>query len=490
MVATSETPTRLGRDPKKGWPKNPKHPVYMVNQHQFMRRFASPESYGIGRYATFYYQKNYDYHDVWLLNKRELLELLKRANAYVLSAKPARIWRGKNFISVDLVPASNRRDYSAAFEGLSRMTLTKWHSSAHDWRGDAEYFMYQFLAARILAPVLKNDIAISVPHRRSSRYHEDFTAPFQIKIWSSPTDDYSVDTPSSMWGYRVSCRDRSFKSSGRGVPIVDDRGHEVAELFPCALFIHHDLVENSDVDALCIFRKILEAVVEHAKKYGSPRQWALMQQRELEARAEEDYSKACIEAVGDVRLSVDDDVRRADYRVDELTRMLNNAIVTHEQLQTRQRVLSTFEQDSTRFADDIKVVKKLPQVASVFVQRGWLYIKTKRLLCQSTSTGEQHRLGVVYIMINLKDGSVRVRQIPNHDSEETVRLPHVRSNGELVWGQYQLDVISYLARFEVSTVVDFVLQLLAQITPEEVGFRNLSYYSVVQESDAEAQVAA
>jgi hypothetical protein len=483
VVFMADRMTSLGIPEAQGLPRKITEPLYLVTRWEIERVTSKdPSNFGL-QSDHLHVDPVHSYGDrVWILNRDELCLLAERAKVVICSVRQAKVRGEKYYFTVRFlsVEGKSAKYLDVAMVAEHHFEPQPFQCSTDDWDGDANRSMFQVLAEHLLMPVVKADIVISVPHKRIREYIEDFREPFRVYIWSSVTEaEKLVATPKRMWGHEVACTDSSFPPSGRGITISDDRGHAVAELFPCALYIHHDLVHHGDISALHIFRKILEEVALNVKDWGGRKKWVVKAKQLEAAQVEEKYLASCSTLFEANRVRISRDALKAEELVEHNKKRFADAIAVHETLKLRARALQSIDFDSARLQSDITALKTLPQVSSVIIRGNKLLVETKPLVCLDTKTNTHHRIGRCTITILLDSGDVLVRADSSQAREDSLMVPHTYSSGVFVWGEHQLDVIEYLARSEMSVVVDFVVQKLLQVSPLHSGYRDIGKYRAI-----------
>jgi hypothetical protein len=160
--------------------------------------------------------------------------------------------------------------------------------AAYEWNGYQRELFVQ-TAKRILLPVVKKDIVISIPHGDHALPAND--GKFHIFIWSTPTGEQTSMVPTFIWGIPVNCRDTGMAYCGSGLNIVDSATDwSVAELIGDNLYVHHDLVHRGTPEEIQIFERLLQEVVTILNSSPEERAARMRYQTRVEFGNSENFS--------------------------------------------------------------------------------------------------------------------------------------------------------------------------------------------------------
>jgi hypothetical protein len=461
-------------------PKRLKRPLYIIDVRDTSRSIDTLfKDYGIDFGRSIQSRNEFSGHLVF--NEKQYEKFLSATGMYTRQQRTAHIPGYANVIEVTgLLQLEARKKLILTERGVSSVLPTPYTTEYENHRSADIDLLLRLLAGHILGTVIKKEIRISVPHNRSIRYNAIETRTFQIYVWSTPEANEfheRVRPPVYIWKHTVGCRDSAFVPSGAGLPIEDEgSGYVVAELFENALFIHHDLVEEGTLSEARIFGDLMLKVAEVFKNGGIQKYAEIQMQKDL-AEAPSKFARACrmtlldqnLEQLQEYILSAESDLKRVRENFRRAARRC-------EVLAARKATLEKFQFDEKLYEAEFKRITHMRLVKFVRIHGNTLIILTNELECFDTTRKRMRLLGCCKIAIELTSTKAAIEAL----SHTEMRVPHTSSHHILEWGALQIDVISLIARCEVSTIVDFILQKITQISYGEVAYEHITGYPLVE----------
>ncbi|MDO8408062.1 MAG: hypothetical protein Q7S95_02395 [bacterium] len=359
--------------------------------------------------------------------------------------------------------------------------MGRWSSSdesPESWRRVA------YTAARILAPTLRRKIILDVPHGHVHEYAE--RGAFQIYVWSTPDATGSRDTrpPRTIWGYNVDCRDQGFKPSDTapaGIPIRDG-DWAVAELFPNALYIHHDMVHHGTDAELNIMALLLTEVAT-----------ILADPTDFDARAALAREESVKRQQRIFRRLVEGSIPGRSERHKELIAVTRVKIErTRGELFAAERELFGLENSAIdpeevgkRFEEEISRLKHggLEPVERVYFKDVGgsiprLYGRTKEITSVDPQTRRTHLLGRYEISLDFETGEIRFQNLDRRP--EGCHGPHLSGEGYPCLGNIKDEMAGYLAHFEAEAAFTLAIAFLQSPNPNDVWGNHIRLFPVVK----------
>ncbi|MDO8408058.1 MAG: hypothetical protein Q7S95_02375 [bacterium] len=464
-------------------------PLFVLNY------FASGEYHRKLRQAGFDTTRTleFEHNDVYVFTKEELDSLLKKAGLCVSKKAPSRT-KGVEWVWLCAVPDLPRSVLARMGDTLDLSGLR--YVNIGEWRGDGKSSDYAYITAAMLYPLLKRPIQFSVPHGITMKYRPD--GPFQVYIWSSPGDEKEKQPPARIWGIRTGCRDRAFvpaQGGGRtrpgdtmrtGIAICDGR-YAVAELFPNALYVHHDLVHEGIPEELELYAELLKrcqllltgpeafaVYLERAEKErieAEKMAFPLLVERSVEKRAERHKNavEAAERAVAEKKHEYFDAERKLFAE--------RQALLDPEVMKVR--FLAEYEKLATGKVELIKGITFDPTDGDTIT------LHTGEITIDHPRDGTTRLIGGCDVTYNLETGEVvsivnRDRQ-PRAD-EMTYHTPHVfRENGRNVClGNIGGELAAYIAHYEIEAAAVLTVAFLQSVRDDERYLRYLEYFPVIK----------
>lgn len=359
---------------------------------------------------------------------------------------------------------------------------------------------YQYVIASLLYPLLGRPIKFSVPHNKIRDF--DHKGPFQIYIWSTPTDRFrNVTPPRQVWGIPVSCRDEAYVPDNRrdkkqfgskkyaGIPIRDGK-YIVAELFSNALYVHHDLVHHSDNNEIVLFVELLrrcQPLLASAKEFEKYRQE--VEEERLAVEKEE------------FLLFVEKNV--AEKRAHRQKKALALA-----EKDAEEKRLAFFEAERTLFAEreaqvDPNVVKvrfqeefeklqsgRVPLIeGAAFVVKGGspcVVLHTAEIVVKHPREGTMHLIGRCEVTFDLESGKIRIVNLTHtfESGGNTFHTPHVFDDGRTCLGNIYTELTEYLAHCELEAAAVLTTAFLQSVTNTPGYLEHLKLFPTINKGKA------
>lgn len=313
------------------------------------------------------------------------------------------------------------------------------------------------ITQRILSPVLKRPIDISVAHYRSRSYKSD-NGNFQIYIWSTPSEGTQEEgpMPDTLYGHRVSCTDSPFR--GSGLPQIRYKimhgNYCVAELFDDTLFIHYDICHHSDVESKVIYAHILSEVVSRMDK-----SWKPLTPEEIEAR------KRKLEEESLMRFAQNSTARIKKRKESEVSNLKELAKKLRDELFDVERELANINLGAEPEAVKAQVLEEFRKLKEGYANiqeasfcGSTLTVVTSPINAKCKRSSKEYHLGRVEINIPFDSRSY----LTMRDPSGKYRIPHTSGRGraKVCLGTAESDINSYRANYEMLAVVSFMVAFL------------------------------
>lgn len=329
---------------------------------------------------------------------------------------------------------------------------------------------FKKITERILLPIIKKNITISVPHgcTISPKTGDDH---FYIWIWSSPEGKRYDSVPEKMWERNVACRDDGFLPSGQGISIEDkDTGWTVAEIVGDNLYIHHDICHYGKDSEKEIFSIILEKVVEELTLSEEEKEEKVKEriQKSLEL-SRKLYIKECSKRFQKTLQYTKEKISGGESAVKklqkDLVRNIREVVEAYKRLNQLQLCENSELDEYGLEFDKLRTVKG---VKDVLVGDGVIKIFTNTLYCTDPRTNILHEIGTFRIEI-YTDGSgdaVRwfnlTRQVRGYDDRK-MQAPHVFPEGKACMGNTKEIFPELIANYEFAAVAMVAIQFVESV---------------------------
>jgi hypothetical protein len=386
---------------------------------------------------------------------------------------------------VELQPTNLTGIFYYKFEGTEEKPKVDEKSpqvKVESWNGQG---MNQFvqLTEKMLLPVIKKDIILSVPHGYNSPLNLNPNE-FHIRIWSQiPYDgDLPEFSPTHYWGIPISCQDSFFGSSGTGVDIFDSDGQIAAELIENTLYIHHDLVHYGETDRmrnqLAILTKIYESTINFYKNPGEFER--IKRDREL------------IEFSNMLKNMTTKRINTATKNLDKQTRTVEeyrNYLVgaVREQMHCLQELNFLNDPKFSGISDEVvakqwKELKSIPGITGVTVSRGKINVTTE--LIYIVSEESTYELGPFGIIIDTVNNSVKATTYGAKGTRTGCYHPHINSGGSICFGNLSDAITSALIKLDIPVLVNLIFELLNNYTSGD-AYEQIIYFKNIKNGTKE-----
>lgn len=469
-------------------------PLYVVNAYAVEDYLDLLKDVGINTDKMIEFEGN----DAFVLTKDELTALLAKNVVFVTKRSLSQVWNVEwmwlQAIPHDMPQSALDHVGTPSIEAQSSVTVGEFHSE--DMTTGKKYFGY---IASILHRALKRPIELSVPHGETARYRPD--GAFQIYIWSSPEGNKERhdgrDPPGRIWGYDTHCRDAAFvPSAGRdleqfggvepfGVQICDGT-YVVAELFPNALYVHHDLVHYVRTSELKVFAELLHrclpyltgpnAFAEYQAKAAALRleaeRNAFTNLVEASVAKRADRNKHMLEAAERVAAT-----KRQEYFEAERQVFAMRQIALDPET-AKQLFLAEFEKlrsGAVHLVTGVTFDPKEPE---------WVTVHTGEIQVEHPRTHKMHLIGKCDVSFNLEDGALKIvnKDRTYDDGGYTCHTPHVFHEGgtRVCLGNIREELIAYIAHYELEAATALTIAFLQSVSEGGDYVHRLEKFPIVE----------
>lgn len=470
-------------------------PLFITNAYaaeDFFDAFREA-GFDINTVQTIEFEEN----DVYVFTEEELSALLERAGFYVSTLEPSRT---ENVTWVWFKKIAALRLRKELITKIGKPNLTALSQCKVETPAVSLPHEYAYVIAAMLQSIIKRPVELTVPHTHRLPYKPD--GPFQIYIWSStPAGERIGIVPEKIWGIRVSVRDASyvpdarkdthwFKNKEKSV-VLSDRGYAVAELFPNALYVHHDLVHYGRPEELELFVELLnrcrpfflepdafEKYLQEAERIRleqEARAFPLLVERSVEMRATR--QKAAIEvAERNVK-----ETKQAYFEA-ERTLFAEQQVLLNPDVM-KERFLFEYTKLRDGGVDFIEGVTFDPQD-----EEDTVVLHTGEIVVEHPRRGSMHRLGKFDVTLKLATGGVfifnRTRVLKQPDGRE-IHSPHIFRDGAVCLGNIEREMTSYIAHYELEAAAVLAVAFLQSVRNDESYLSRLELFPVIDKKVTE-----
>lgn len=361
------------------------------------------------------------------------------------------------------------------------------------WEGNGKRRILALIRS-VLAkhPILnRRTIVVNVIHAR--RLIDPYNIPddeFHIYVWTgvnSTTEEIPnhIRPPQSAWGISISCRDRAYPSSGKGIEIIDETTkYVVAEVFSNCLVIHHDIVHEGTVSEAKLFRILLERTAgligfseEDIRKMNE------LEEQEQSARflnvAAKIYHQRVSQAQEEFN-AVQQDIDRNRKLLVEKSRSI---------IRLRDKVASlknSKESIDAHLTEEFQRLQQHPQVIKLRIVNNRLNVFTDTIYCVHPRSKETHIIGKFRLSIDLVGTEdVQFFNLTHliNGYNDGMHAPHVFPNGNACWGSLVDSIPQYIASGDISIVVQLVIQFLEHVNLDDAAGKHIERWPVVSLTD-------
>ena len=341
--------------------------------------------------------------------------------------------------------------------------------TVHDWDGNGKRRFVQ-IAEEVLLPVIKRDIDFSVPHKKA--HTPNFDEKFHIFLWSTPQKNGDlVEPPMQMWGIDVSCQDSGFKSSGLGIPIMDETSDwVVGELVENNLYVHHDICHHGRDDEVRIFRRLCEEVVNIF----------LLSSEELitqkEGRSKNAYIKHRLSSIDRVIGALDKQIVEDGEKVQRLQNELINTIRRVEDNKWKRERLASIDikkpELATEYEQEFAALSQISGVEKIVMFDDFMIVYVEHIYI----TPEEHPdktidIGKFKMVIYLDgdDECIKFFNLTRRGTGDNYNIihPHVADDGSPCLGNISEMLPELLAEYEYSAAIQLGIQYLRSVNLDD-----------------------
>jgi hypothetical protein len=307
------------------------------------------------------------------------------------------------------------------------------------------------LLKEILAPAVRADVFVKQCSGTNQEPLED--GMFHVFFCSAPLGKPRIQTPERLWGYRLLKPETAFLPSGRGFPICDETGFQIAELVGKNLYLYADLVHYGNSKGAALFAKLLMEV-----------------RRELvAANGNERYP------LDDARLA--DEVWRqvcAAGQTDNVTARKVEAELTSALKGTRAAELELFRLEATPaegIGREFDELCKINKVRDITVTESYVTVLTDVLYCRDPRDGVVHEIGAFKISIPTNSGNAIVwanqtRTVSGPDGKK-MNAPHVDPKGNACLGNTKDTFPDLIRKREFASAVELAIAFVEAVNTSD-----------------------
>lgn len=336
--------------------------------------------------------------------------------------------------------------------------------------------VFQALTRDLLLPVVANDVRIV---NCGGRTRSPLTSgAFNIYIASSPAGSQLLDTPNTIWGYRLLKSEKAFVPSTQGLPLVDDQGFIVAELVNSNLYLHSSFIHYGTKAEAALLARIL---VEVRKELSGA---AELTPAEIDRRVCRHFELECERqlAYGVVPVSRVEGVKaelkqtQASYRT-----LLKSAAVAESELY---RVESAPTEELGREFD---ALLRIPKVKDVKVNRDYIVVTTEILNCKDPRDQVLHEIGAfdIYIPISQHNAVIwkNLTRRVNGDYRN-MNAPHVNNEGLACLGNVKDVFPALIARREFAAAIEVAIAFVESVNVDDKWGKYINQWPLAKTGDA------
>jgi hypothetical protein len=263
---------------------------------------------------------------------------------------------------------------------------------------------------------------------------------------------------------------RGHVPSGTGVPILNDTGEVVAELFERGLFIYSDMVRTGSMKeaetlAQCLIaarRLRMAGATEDERRQTISQQYVDEALRQFTPGARSDTDLASVEQ--------------------RLTEM------AHRARELEDRVARNEDLAETELAHEFDSLLEVEKVKNVRVTRTELIVETDVIHCVDPRSGRTHRIGDFHIHIPLAgDGVKFMNQTGTITADDQAHhAPHVGPSGSPCLGNIKDLLPGMIQRRELVPAVQLCIAFLESVNTDDLWGKHVNKWPVErQEATAE-----
>ena len=329
----------------------------------------------------------------------------------------------------------------------------------------------------ILSPVVRRDISITFPNRRSMPVN-NIGRKFYIHVWSSPVGTASEQLPNRICNIDIGGRGSRYcyPLSGNGIGIFDTAGDfPLAELIGMNLYILFDMENLVTSHMLELYTYI---VTEAVRLYGMSREDRLALELDTQSKSDSLNVVRYMETMkryNQTSLSdIKDKLSRCEERkvelIRDLTRMnreINNytrIMLSNDEIQNK---------DLSKYQEEFNQLLKIPKVLKVMVSGNTIKAFTDTIYALDDRTNKWHEIGKFCIEIYLDgyNNGIRFFNLSRKVGGYRGRMqaPHVYNDGHACLGNQEEVVSSLIAAGEVAALVMVGINILGSANTKDAA---------------------
>ena len=338
----------------------------------------------------------------------------------------------------------------------------------NSWDGREEYKAVLLdIARRILAPVVRKNIKIYVPHGDPRRPSTDSSC-FHVWIWSSALYGYHYTPPDAMWGIPTTCRDSMDLAPWmEGDPIVTEEGDEIGAYNQANAYLYFGAVETYTPNGVLLLERIFQAIAAGLSGEGD--------ETPMDVICDQ-YVKACSQRANRLIDGAKTELGHHHSQLEEARRMIHQSTVAITECQ---KILASHEQFETELQERLRVefegMGRIPMVDRVMWRRNNLCVTTKDLFCIDPRDGAERHVGRMRIMIDQNTSSLVFHNLTHRIKgyQDDMNAPHVFADGRPCLGSLNETVGALMGSYEWSALIQVCIAFLESVNTEDAAGRHV-----------------
>ena len=295
---------------------------------------------------------------------------------------------------------------------------------------------------------------------------------FHIVLCSSPLGRVNCAPPQTLFGFDTEHRDkqRAFSVTGMGIPIVEDGGFIIGELFSDTLYVHYDVMRKGSLQEARIFVRLLAAASAALTKSLLP-----PDQRDLASLKR--FVNACLELA--MPLAV------PGNNCDAVTLANSQRSVHDTLLQVRADEHALFQMEAAPDEELGREFDRLLDIANVLdvkVNDRKLIVTTDVLYCRNPDTDDLHEIGAFDIHIPTEGGDIRwfnkTRKVDAY--QEDMMAPHIFSDGRACLGNVQDLFPRLISQRDYSTCVQLAIAFVEAVNTDDSAGSHIDSWPIAR----------
>jgi hypothetical protein len=333
--------------------------------------------------------------------------------------------------------------------------------------------VFQSLVRALLLPVVTSYVRI-VHCGGRVRSPAAAGGPFNIYIASSPSGSQLLDTPTSIWGYRLLKSEKAFVPSTQGLPVVDDQGFIVAELLDSNLYLHSSFIHyGTKAEAALLARILLEVRKELTGMTG-------LTPAELDRRVAKHFESECERqlAYGVVPANRVDAVKAELRQTQSNYRTLLKSAVAAESELYRVEAAPTDE-----LGREFDALLRIPKVKDVKVTRDHIVVSTDILNCTDPRDRVAHEIGAfeIFIPVNQNNAVIWKNMTRRVDGDyRNMNAPHVNNEGLACLGNVKDVFPALIAKREFAAAIEVAIAFVESVNVDDKWGKHINRWPLAR----------